>query len=115
MAAMTTVKEEPEDHEWDLLVSLCSRGDEPPSDLTRRAYMALPCGVGTHGQVASHEVFWCVKELARAVILDIGPQIGRRYYMGESGTQPLATVGSMVRRGEGEGGVQVWGWQHPDQ
>ena len=72
MAAMTTVEEEPEDHEWDLLVSLCSRGDEPPSDTARGAYMALPCGVGTHGQVASHEVFWCVKELARAVILDIG-------------------------------------------
>ena len=34
--------------------------------------MALPCGVGDPGGLASHEVFWCIKELEDAVILDIG-------------------------------------------
>ena len=72
MGAMTTVEEEPEDHEWDLFDPLCSRGDEPPPDAVCRAYMALPCGVGSGGDGGSHEIFWCVKELATAVILDIG-------------------------------------------
>ena len=34
--------------------------------------MTLPCGVGPLGGMAEHEVLWCVKELATAVILDIG-------------------------------------------
>ena len=29
MGAMTTVEEEPQDHEWDLLVSLCTHGEAP--------------------------------------------------------------------------------------
>ena len=72
MAPMTTVEEEKDDHGWDLLVSLCRGGTSPADVKDRGAYMALPCGVGDPGGLASHEVFWCVKELENAVILDIG-------------------------------------------
>lgn len=61
---MTTVEEQPADHEWDLLVSPCSRPGTQSVE--------LPCGMGADGGVTSHEIFWCVKELAKAVILDIG-------------------------------------------
>ena len=61
-----------QDHEWDLLLSLCTDGGEEKNTPAVRAYMTLPCGVGPLGGMAEHEVLWCVKELATAVILDIG-------------------------------------------
>ena len=61
-----------QDHEWDLLVSLCSSNvDENPSGEAARVYMAGPCGVSMHEDEA-HEVMWCIQELQDAVILDLG-------------------------------------------
>eukprot|EP00435_Cladocopium_sp_Y103_P021806 s849_g5.t1 len=67
-------EEEPGDHEWDLLVSLCAGYQQPCTDdlRDRRAYMTLPCGVGHGDLVGNHDVLWCMQELANAVILDIG-------------------------------------------
>ena len=60
------------DHEWDLLVSLCSSNlDENVAAATARAYMAGPCGL-SHWDEEAHEVMWCVQELQSAVILDLG-------------------------------------------
>eukprot|EP00435_Cladocopium_sp_Y103_P012273 s3261_g3.t1 len=61
-----------QDHEWDLLVSLCSSNfGENSSGETARVYMAGPCGVSKHEDEA-HDVMWCVQELRNAVILDLG-------------------------------------------
>eukprot|EP00435_Cladocopium_sp_Y103_P044933 s129_g12.t1 len=61
-----------QDHEWDLLVSLCSSNSDGKTDgVPARAYMAGPCSVG--GLVDEvHDVLWCMQELKSSVILDLG-------------------------------------------
>eukprot|EP00435_Cladocopium_sp_Y103_P055539 s805_g18.t1 len=75
MSSLDGIPEQPmgqTDHEWDLLVSLCSSNiDENVAGLSARAYMAGPCGV-SRGDEEAHEVMWCVQELQSAVILDLG-------------------------------------------
>ena len=59
-------------HEWDLLVSLCSSNSDSKTDgVSARAYMAGPCSLGGMWE-EGHEVLWCMQELKSAVILDLG-------------------------------------------
>ena len=74
-SAMSSIPEElPGDHEWDLLVSLCSGYQKGSSteDNARRAYMTLPCTLEMGRDGVEYDVLWCMKELENAVILDIG-------------------------------------------
>lgn len=66
------IPEQNTDHEWDLLVSLCSSNiDDAAAGASARVYMASPCGVSMHEDEA-HEVMWCIHELEDSVILDLG-------------------------------------------
>ena len=70
-----TINEEPnmdKEHEWDLLVSLCTSTIDGQTDgVSARVYMAGPCSVG--GVLEElHDVLWCMQELRSSVILDLG-------------------------------------------
>ncbi|CAE7522180.1 unnamed protein product, partial [Symbiodinium necroappetens] len=82
--AMKPVLEELADREWDLLLSMCSRGPQSSSDVSvgpRPAYKGhqhhdvhhVVHHVGlSMNEVEGYEVMWSVQELAFKIILDIG-------------------------------------------
>ncbi|CAE7942499.1 unnamed protein product [Symbiodinium sp. KB8] len=82
--AMKPVLEEPADREWDLLLSMCSRGPQSSSDVSvgprpahkghqRHDVHHVVRHVGlSMNEIEGYEVMWSVQELAFKIILDIG-------------------------------------------
>ena len=77
---LRSVKEEPEDREWDLLVSLCRGQPQSASELKASPspqYKGVSACESSHvvlsvTDVEGHEVLWSLQELAFKIILDIG-------------------------------------------